>query len=521
MKIQNNIFLKDDNNQIIPLILDHLINYKELHQKVKTRVEIINRNNDFSIPPSKIYDDRLYDYQNKTIDNILLMKNVGIFNEQRTGKTPTTLIAIRESGFKKTIITMKASLIHQWESEIIKWLKIKPMVCEGTKIKRKTIYDEFQKYPLSNILLVSYDSLKLDHDCINKSIIDLIVIDEAAFLRNKSKRTESLLKVRKKTTYCWLLTATPTTNDVSEIIPLTQFMYPQITKTHMYNFFFSMSLLNYGVNSIGKPMKKVVYSIQPYLVKYLQQWIELSSVNTKREQVWDLIPNVKKSIINVEMCKKQESYYETLTLSGVIDEEESEVSFSALSTIELFTRLRQVVLDPRIIGLSTMSNKTKEIIKYVKDFHKEKKIIIFADYTSYLEILHNDLKKLKINSGLFTGKNPKTRAESQRNFQEKDLNVILVNTAAGAEGLTLSKGDTIIFAQCNYSFTVRDQAEDRFIAKDNKKRDIIDYVSTLKNDSMLNMDEYVLKLVARKEKDTSIVNNFLDKLEELRKGNIK
>ncbi len=521
---QNGMKIRQWNN-CFPLVestLDFLEEGYKLQIWLKALTQRLQYNNDGSTTPLKIYDERLHDYQNKSVANMLLMKNIGVFNQQRTGKTPTVLIAIREKKFKKTIITMKASLLLQWKEEIIKWLGYDPILVNHPPKKRKELYEKFKQSNKEEILLVSYDTLKLDWLSLQGARYDCLVIDEADFVRNNSKRRENLLKVRSCCDFCWLLTGTPTVNGKHDIVPLISFMYQKVAKYKLYNYFFFTGIQKFGKTKKNKEMFKTNFIFQESLSVVLQQWLELFTLNTKREEVWKLIPPVKETVIHVPMCERQKKHYYEILHYYATGSYGNEVL--AKGVLAIITRLRQIMLDPRIIedlNSNIVGAKTKQIMQYVKDFHKEKKIIIFADYTKYLNLLSREFTKIKINTGLFTGEvKQNERNEVKHAFQDGDLNVILVNTEAGAKGLTLSSGDVIIFAQNSYSYILREQAMDRFIAQDDRPREIIDYVCENSDNIEENIEESILDIQKFKKNQTDLVNNWKKILTEIRNKTI-
>ncbi len=508
--LNNNGFKMGEHENVYPLTkttLDWTSLEVELLHLLNDSLNNIKYNNDSKTKPTKIYDKRLYDYQNKSVDNLMKMKNVGIFNEQRTGKTPTTLITIREKGFKKTIITMKASLLVQWKEEIKLWIDVDPTLIKGTFKQRSRQYAEFFKAN-EGIMLISYDTLKIDYDVFLDHNFDCMVVDEADFIRNTSTRTKNLLKVRKRCENCFLLTGTPTVNDAVDIISLIHFMYPQVPKWNLCAYFFHI-----GKVSFGKGRTKMVYTIKSKEHEtILQEWMELFTLNTKRADVWELIPNIIRRKIHVPMSPKQEVQYSSMLENYITMDEETEELVTGENILTNMIRLSQLALDPRILpGFKTPGEKTKQIIQYCKDF-KEKQIIIFSSFTEYLELLRDDLSKSGIVAGMFTGRNKQSRDRYKKEFQQRKIKVSLVNIKAGGEGLTLSEGDTIIFAQNSFSYKDRIQAEARFLKQDNKEREIIDYIPSFSGPTTHNIEEYILRALTNKKSKTSIINDWFENL---------
>ena len=131
----------------------------------------------------KNYDDRLRDYQSIGISFILKRKSVAIFDEQRLGKTPMTLVSLnhRQDIENAIIIIAPKSTLVNWEQECHKWIKNKTIcridTSKQTKQQRIKLYKENK-----NIYIIGYQTVSIDIDEIPKC--DCILIDEAHRLRN-------------------------------------------------------------------------------------------------------------------------------------------------------------------------------------------------------------------------------------------------------------------------------------------------------------------------------------------------
>src|SRR5206468_4229866 len=107
-------------------------------------------------------DSRLRPYQRVDVEYLKQLPNAGIFNEPRTGKTPTSIILMKEMNFTRTLVVCPASLIWNWKKEIEQWSDILPYVVQGTPKQRKEIYNSFQKDMSPSVLIVSKDTWKMD-----------------------------------------------------------------------------------------------------------------------------------------------------------------------------------------------------------------------------------------------------------------------------------------------------------------------------------------------------------------------
>ena len=104
---------------------------------------------------------------------------MGCFNEQRTGKTPTSLVTLDTEGHKKILIVTVASAIFQWRDEFERWTGRPCIVVNGTKSQREKQIESW-----TDGLVISYDSLKeitKAHQKIDNLIIDVLGDDYDCF----------------------------------------------------------------------------------------------------------------------------------------------------------------------------------------------------------------------------------------------------------------------------------------------------------------------------------------------------
>src|SRR5690606_30612271 len=81
--------------------------------------------------------DGLRPYQAEDVAILEHLKAGGIFNEPRTGKTPTSIVLMKRIGGAKNLVVSPASLVLNWIREIEKWWS------EATVCDYKTQYRDF------------------------------------------------------------------------------------------------------------------------------------------------------------------------------------------------------------------------------------------------------------------------------------------------------------------------------------------------------------------------------------------
>lgn len=437
-------------------------------------------------------DKRMRAYQHYDYNFLKELNFAGVFNEQRTGKTPTTLVTVRDDD--KIVIVCPAGLKLNWKKETKVWTNRDAIVITGTPAVRKKLYQAW-KDAKKAILIVSYETLRADIEWLESSMKFgrkkfTIIADEVHRLRNyKTKQSKALYKLRKYAEKVYALTGTPAVNHPADVYGILRFLQPKKYTSYwqFVEYFFKM-YEGYFAKEIGKLKGEKA-------VEFEQMLSDLST-NRKRKQVMKWIPKITKQTIPLEFDKKQLGHYKKATKELLLGDDRE-----IPNPLALLTRLRQICADPQLLGLEGESPKTNFIKEFIND--NTESIIIFSSFTSYLISLNRTLE----GSVLLTGQ--QTQDEKDKNikaFQSGEARILLANIKAGGVGFTLDKADTIIFADRSYNPVDNDQAADRFIPvskdKDYGAKQIIDLVIDKSVENKIN------KLLEKKQNIISYVNNY-------------
>lgn len=439
-------------------------------------------------------DSRLRPYQRVDVQYLKKIGSAGIFNEQRTGKTPTTLVLTQEKGFNKTVIVAPASLLINWKREAENWTGKKALISTGLLKKRKDIYRRFSKSDYS-YLIVSYETLRNDIDIVIKEIcpFDCLIVDEAHRIKNYNPRkgkgsqiSKAVIQLGKYAEYRYALTGTPVTKGGEEVWPILHFLYPERFpgKWQFIERYFEI-----GSNGFGQEIKGYKRKNE------LQDILSLISVNRKRREVMRWLPKKQYQTIKLQMNDKQRKVYES-----VRDTFSYEDKIDAPSVLAQLTRLRQITTCPSLLVDDVQSEKEKFILEWVKD-NSEEPVIIFSTYSSYLKQLQ---KKIK-GSRLITGSVSRTERDNVvKDFQSGKTKVILANIKAAGTGLTLDKGETIIFLDKEYNPSDNEQAEDRIVPTSKERNHNMHVISLVMEGTV---DEMIEGLLQHKVNITKVIND--------------
>lgn len=436
-------------------------------------------------------DSRLRPYQMEDV-NFLLQKDSGAsFSQMRTGKSPT-MIQVLEKRNVPSIVVVPSSLTYSWVDEIHKWSTLKAETTGNMTPKaRQKLYDQFRVRDI-NVLVISKGIARMDVAELEALRAELIVIDEAHFLRNyKTNQSTAMYRLGKNMKYRYALTGTPATNKPDDVYGILKFLQP--SKYPSYWQFVE----RYFVIADSPFGKKIGAFISDLRKKEFMEVVEEISVQRKRKDVMDWLQGKQYQTIPLEMSKKQAKAYSEM--KGQFEIEDSDIS--APSVLAQLTRLRQLTVAPSMLDLDLPSVKEEFILEWLENNPNEQ-VIIFSNFTSYLKRLQDTIE----GSAMIIGETSQERRQTLvSGFQEGKYKVLLANIQAAGVGLTLDKAGVVIFLDRAYTPMENSQAEDRIIAttkESNQEALIIDLVCKG------TIDEKIIKMVKEKKNITQIANDY-------------
>ena len=440
--------------------------------------------------------ETLRDYQRRDAEFITQRYASALFNEQRTGKTPTVLQAIRSKGFQKVLVVTPASALYQWQSEYEHWMQEPCLVCAGTPARRKRILSQW-----THGLIISYDTLKLtktkegEVKAILKAKPEAVILDEAHRIRNHRTATAKAAFSLSKVPFRVALTGTPTPNKPEEIWGILHFLYPKSFRSY-WKFIDEYFYMERKENPISGTTYIDILGMNDHGKATLPAILRRIATNRKRKDVMTWLPDKDYVHVPLPLTQAQRKYLDELS-----DLWETE-NIITQGVLDRLIRYRQICLDPGLLELKGSSPKTEWLMQYLKDY-PERPTIVFSKFTSYLNKLHSYLPE----AGLITGATPvRRRREICNAMQSGKLKLLLINMDAGKEALTLDTCEAVIFTDRYPPVGDISQAEDRFVSSTPDKADKphLIYLLYMKD----SYDEEINKMIAARYSETDIINNY-------------
>jgi SNF2 family DNA or RNA helicase len=418
-----------------------------------------------------------------------------VLNEPRTGKTPTMIAVLNALVPKTTLIVTPSSLTYNWSKEIEIWSDLlDSYVYSGTPKQREKIMKQYKHSTGYKVFIVSKDTLKKDKE-LQDMVFSVMIVDEAHFLRNwKTAQSQAINKVTAKVKYA--LTGTPAVKHGSDVYGLLHFINPEAFPSYWQ---FTERYFNIEDNGWGKDLGDV----KSFREKELKDIMAVNSVQRKRKDVMKWLPSAQYQTLNVKMEGKQLKLYEQMLETFIATDDESETEIDTMNVLSQLIRLRQLCLDPRLLGFDAPSVKTKALLEFAED--NTEPFIVMTTFSSYFKIIKPELEKLGKKVGIIDGSiSQKHKFKTAEDFQKGHYDILLCNIIAAGTGFTLDRADTVIFLDKDFNPANNEQAQDRIVPTTKERYHSITVISLVCDGSI---DARVNEIIDRKEDLTKIINH--------------
>jgi SNF2 family DNA or RNA helicase len=184
------------------------------------------------------------------------------------------------------------------------------------------------------------------------------------------------------------------------------------------------------------------------------------------------------------------------------EDSETEHEIDTMNKLSQLLRLRQLCLDPRLLGFDVRGAKTDALLEWAEN--NTEPFVVMTMFSSYFDLVKPELKKLGKRVEVIDGS--VSKANRQRivdEFQKGTIDILLANIIATGTGLTLDRADTIIFLDKSFSPADNEQAQDRIVPTTKERLHPINIISFVADGTV---DERINQILERKEDLTKLIN---------------
>lgn len=352
---------------------------------------------------------------------------------------------------KKSLVVCPASLILNWDSEIKKFTTdIKTHIIMGNQEERaKLIHANTD----AQVWITSYDYLKRDYEQYQDKVFEYLIVDEAQFIKNQyTKNAVSVKQIQSK--YKFALTGTPIENSLSELWSIFDFLMPGYLFDYgFFKKYYENPIVKYEDEEILEDLRRMV---EPFILRRI------------KKDVLKELPDKIESTILVDFDEESKKLYDA-NLSLIRRDLETQFAQgqanNKILVIAMLTKLRQLCCAPQLLyddftGESVKLNACMELVHNCKENHK--KVLIFSQFTSLLNIIAERMLNENISYYMLTGETGKSKRQEMVNaFNQDDTQVFLISLKAGGTGLNLTGAEVVIHFDPWWNLSAQNQATDR------------------------------------------------------------
>ena len=415
---------------------------EELHDFWLPKAAIIKDNSvkDVVIDYSKYSHRPPLEHQKEAIQKLVENKKFILADDMGLGKTTSTIIAALEAGSKKALIICPATLKINWKREIENYSDKTVFIAESKNFSTE-----------ADFVIINYDIIKNFHDTKKKdesqilaSNFDLVIVDEAHYIKNATaQRTKLINDIVKKTDRLWLLTGTPMTSRPIDYFNLLSLIDSPVAKNWMA--YAIRYCQGYQFNVGGRKVWNVTGASN--LEELRDRTLGLT-LRRLKENVLDLPDKI---ITPVYLRLKSKQYEEVMGEYYDWYDKNPEESKSLTVQFSKLTKVRQIIADEKIA-------QTIELAENILE--QDKKVIIFCNFTDSLNKITEHFGKAAVK--LDGSMSKPERQHSVDQFQDNPkVKVFVGNIKAAGVGITLTAAEAVIMNDLSFLPSDHAQSEDR------------------------------------------------------------
>jgi Superfamily II DNA/RNA helicases, SNF2 family len=430
--------------------------------------------------PSRSKDFKPFAHQKETMIFLLQNKRAYNFSDLGTGKTMSHLwcadfLRVNDKVKQVLIIGPLSTMQSVWGSEIFFNLPHRRYkIVHGSRQDRvKALRSDV------DFLIINHDGISIpevEKEIIRKIIsreIGLIIVDElTAFKKHTTNRSKAMQRISQAMGPdggLQGLTGAPTPNGPSEAFGEAKVVNPWNPKVPRYFKAF-------------QPM--VEYQVGPYLwvatpnaTEVVNQILQ-PAIRFKRDDCID-IPECQYVERIVEFTDQQKKVYNKMKEDLLVEYEQG--SITAVNAAVKMMKLLQIAAgsvkddDGNVMKLDS-TTRDEQLWEIFEETGK-KKLVVFAAFRASIKHLEEFFLSRKVNVATIHGDvKHETRAKHIQDFQDGDLQVLIIQPQSSAHGITLTASNTIVWYSLIASGEIHVQANGRITRAGQKRKQLIYYL---------------------------------------------
>jgi SWI/SNF-related matrix-associated actin-dependent regulator 1 of chromatin subfamily A len=386
-------------------------------------------------------------YQQDAVRVIQDQGRVLLANPPGTGKTGTVLSALKG----RALIVAPLAVVDHWVREADRFGKIEAINGTGTAVKREharrtAFIHEFH-------LVVNYEAMRNDIDCLTAQPWDWLVFDESHRLkgRHKVQVFKAAQKLANTTNGLVLVTGTPILNHPEELWATLHLIDPK-----RYRGFWPWAEKHFKTKfekHRGRLTRKVG-DLKPGHEKYLRQHLDGRLIQQPLSVLLPDLPPVTETTLHLSLSPAERKMHDDMLKKAWMEVPEGVVQ--AANAVAKNTRLRQLTSDWSVFGIDKPGTKIKAAVELIGDLAPEQ-VLVFTSFRQTADMVVRQLGPTAV--AIHGGIDTKTRGQHLAQFQAGGARVIAATIRSLGEGVDgLQVARNVIFLDRDWTPARNEQA---------------------------------------------------------------
>lgn len=435
--------------------------------------------------PMKNPNHKPFKHQKETVAFLLNNKRAYNFSDLGTGKTlaglwACDLLFCNQKIRKVLIVSPLSTLQSVWGQEIFDNLPHRRyVIAHGTKERRIAAIKSS-----ADFVVINHDGVKIVEDEIIKEKFDIIIIDElTAFKKHTNERTKAMIRIARSARAVWGLTGEPTPNSPVEAFGQAKVVNPENPYVPKYFMQFK--------NAVEVQVGPFTWVPTPNATKIVHQMLQ-PAIRFERDKCID-IPPCQYIDMTVEFTEAQKTAYKQMKdelllelQGGLITASNAAVKFSKLLQIASGSVKGE---DGQVYHIDSKS-RDDQLWQIFEDTKKTKLVVFCAFRASIAHVVEFFKSKGVSVEAIHGDVDHRKRAQNIYEFQNSDLQVLVIQPQSSAHGITLTASNVIVWYSLVPSGEIYQQANGRITrAGQTRKQLIIHLIGCKAEQRILNILE--------------------------------
>jgi SNF2 family DNA or RNA helicase len=378
-----------------------------------------------------------FTHQKVTVKFLLANKRALVLNDMGTGKTLAALwacdILLKAKKIRRILIIGPLSTLRSvWVNEIFLNMPHRASaIAHGSPQKRLAALKSTAEF-----VIINHDGIKNFEDELIREKFDVIIIDELTAYKSNSERSKCMIRIAESARAVWGMSGNITPNSPLEAFYQCKVVVPNSKWLPKYYGQFRDACMTQINEMLWVPKPEA-----PQIVAMVAQ----PAIRFTRDQCLDL-PDTTYQTIENPLSAEQQKYYKTMADAAII-----ETGSGAITAVNAAVKMNKLLQ----ISAGAVKNDDGQAIEIGCDeridmlcelFEQtpQRKLVVFATFKATIAMLQRELTKKGYKVGHINGDVPQNlRGALIQNFQQGDLEILILQPQSAAHGITLTAASTI------------------------------------------------------------------------------